>query len=51
MGFSFASGNGGVYPYFFCYGRHRGNGCNLPYLPGTRSRTQMVAHYSSSRSP
>ncbi len=33
MGFSYFKGHGGIYPYFFCYGRHRGNGCNLPFLP------------------
>jgi site-specific DNA recombinase len=24
---------GGKYDYFFCSGRHSGNGCDLPYLP------------------
>ncbi|MGH8930717.1 MAG: recombinase family protein [Egibacteraceae bacterium] len=29
--FNLAKGrHGGLYPYFFCLGRHRGNGCDLP---------------------
>lgn len=27
-----AKGNGGTYPYFFCIGRMRRNGCQQPYL-------------------
>ena len=46
MGFSYAKGNGGVYPYFFCYGRQRGEGCNLPYLPGDEVEDQVIEHYA-----
>jgi hypothetical protein len=35
-----------VYPYFFCYGRHRGEGCNLPYLAADDVEDQMVEHYN-----
>jgi site-specific DNA recombinase len=28
-----AKGNGGSYPYFFCIGRMRRNGCQQPYIP------------------
>jgi site-specific DNA recombinase len=45
MGFSYANGNGGTYPYFFCYGRHRGEGCTLPYLAGDDVEDQMIEHY------
>lgn len=33
MGVSMSTGRGGgVYPYFFCLGRQRKNGCDLPFL-------------------
>jgi site-specific DNA recombinase len=46
MGFSYAKGNGGVYPYFFCYGRQRGEGCDLPYLPSDNIEDEVVDHYA-----
>ena len=32
LGLIYANGHGGVYPYFYCLGRQRRNGCDLPYL-------------------
>jgi len=33
LGFCYASGRGGVYPYFYCLGRNKKRtGCQLPYL-------------------
>jgi site-specific DNA recombinase len=33
MSLTHAKGNGGTYPYFFCIGRMRRNGCDQPYVP------------------
>ena len=33
MSLAHAKGNGGTYPYFFCIGRMRRNGCLQPYTP------------------
>jgi site-specific DNA recombinase len=33
MSLTHAKGNGGTYPYFFCIGRTRRNGCDQPYVP------------------
>jgi site-specific DNA recombinase len=46
MGFSFANGNGGIYPYFYCLGRHRGEGCTLPYLNADDVENQVAEHYA-----
>ncbi|MGH2554570.1 MAG: recombinase family protein, partial [Actinomycetota bacterium] len=47
LGFGFFKGrHGGLYPYFFCYGRHRGNGCDLPFLPADDVEDRVVDHYA-----
>jgi site-specific DNA recombinase len=33
MSLTHAKGNGGTYPYFFCIGRMRRNGCDQRYIP------------------
>lgn len=34
LGITYAKGRrGGTYPYFYCLGRQRRNGCQLPFLP------------------
>lgn len=34
LGVTHSRGRRGIiYPYFFCYGRQKGNGCELPYIP------------------
>jgi hypothetical protein len=33
LSITYSQGHGGVYPYWFCLGRHRGNGCNQPFVP------------------
>jgi DNA invertase Pin-like site-specific DNA recombinase len=43
MSLAYAKGNGGTYPYFFCIGRMRRNGCTQPYTP-TRVIEQAVEH-------
>lgn len=43
MSLTHAKGNGGTYPYFFCIGRTRRNGCTQPYTP-TRVIEQAVEH-------
>lgn len=40
-----AKGNGGIYPYFFCVGRHRRNGCDLPHLPIDEVEDQICRYY------
>ncbi len=32
LSIGYSRGRGGVYPYFFCLGRHRDKRCRLPYL-------------------
>jgi hypothetical protein len=32
MGFVHANGRSAIYDYFFCWSRHRGTGCDLPYV-------------------
>ncbi len=46
LGFSFFKGHGGVYPYFFCYGRQRGNGCDLPFLAADDVDDWVIDHHS-----
>jgi site-specific DNA recombinase len=43
MSLTHAKGNGGTYPYFFCIGRTRRNGCQQPYIP-THIIEQAVEH-------
>jgi site-specific DNA recombinase len=43
MSLTHAKGNGGTYPYFFCIGRMRRNGCTQPYTP-THIIEQAVEH-------
>lgn len=46
MGFCyFKSRSGVLYPYFFCYGRMRGKGCDLPYLLADDVEDHVVEHY------
>lgn len=44
---TYAKGNGGTYPYFFCLGRQQGNGCDQPYLPMDDVEEQVLAFYRS----
>ncbi len=51
--FTKVTGNGGAYDYFICAGRHRGDGCDLPYLRAdwleqevTRYHKRQVAKYA-----
>ena len=37
--------HGGKYPYFFCLGRQRQNGCDLPYLPTEAVEERIEALY------
>ncbi len=43
MSLTHAKGNGGTYPYFFCIGRTRRNGCQQPYIP-TNTIEHAVEH-------
>ncbi len=45
LGLTYAKGNGGTYPYFYCLGRQRRNGCMLPYLPIEEVEGAVVAYY------
>lgn len=45
-----AKGNGGTYPYFFCIGRARRNGCEQPYQP-TDVIEQAVEHLYAHLAP
>ncbi len=45
LGMTYATGrHGGIYPYFFCLGRQRRNGCDLPYLQvdGVEERVERL---------
>jgi hypothetical protein len=44
LSIGYSTGHGGVYPYFFCLGRHRDKSCRLPYLSFERIET-MVEDY------
>jgi site-specific DNA recombinase len=43
--FTKCRGNGGRYDYFVCSGRHRGQGCALPYLTVPRIERHITAYY------
>ena len=43
--FTKCRGNGGRYDYFVCGGRHRGEGCTLPYLAVPRIEEHITAYY------
>jgi site-specific DNA recombinase len=42
MGFNRSKGR---YEYFFCFGRHRGTGCDLPYIPVEIVESQVEVCY------
>lgn len=44
---TYAKGNGGIYPYFFCLGRQAGNGCDQPYLPIIEAEEEVARFYRS----
>jgi site-specific DNA recombinase len=51
MSLTHAKGNGGTYPYFFCIGRTRRNGCQQPYIPTDtieRAVERLYAHVTPS---
>ena len=45
MSLTFSQGKGGIYPYFFCLGRQKGNGCDQPYLPVDQVEARVSRHY------
>ena len=46
LGISLNRGQGGQhYPYYFCLGRQRQNGCDLPYLPIERVELAVERHW------
>jgi site-specific DNA recombinase len=44
-------GNGGSYMYFFCLGRHRRNGCDLPYLDVDQLEELVANHWRTKQLP
>ncbi len=50
MSLTHAKGNGGTYPYFFCIGRTRRNGCQQPYIP-THTIERAVEHLYADVAP
>lgn len=42
-----AKGNGGTYPYFFCIGRQKRNGCTQRYVPVPLAEQRVVDLYAS----
>ncbi|MDZ7733875.1 MAG: recombinase family protein [Acidimicrobiia bacterium] len=47
LGFLVATGrNGGMYDYFFCYGRQSKNGCDLPFLATEEVEEAVARAYS-----
>jgi site-specific DNA recombinase len=51
MSLTYATGNGGRYPYFFCLGRTRGTGCKQPYVPVDLIETAVERAYGEVRLP
>jgi DNA invertase Pin-like site-specific DNA recombinase len=51
MSLTYAKGNGGRYPYFFCLGRTRGTGCKQPYVPIDLIETAVERAYGDVRLP
>lgn len=51
MSLTYAKGNGGRYPYFFCLGRTRGTGCKQPYVPVDLIETAVERAYGEVRLP
>jgi hypothetical protein len=49
MSLTYAKGNGGRYPYFFCLGRTRGTGCKQPYVPVDLIETAVERAYGEVR--
>ncbi len=45
------NGNGGTYMYFFCLGRHRRNGCDLPYLDVDQLEELVAQHWKTRQLP
>ncbi|HEY0318839.1 MAG TPA: zinc ribbon domain-containing protein [Solirubrobacterales bacterium] len=51
MSLTYAKGNGGRYPYFYCLGRTRGSGCKQPYVPVDLIETAVERAYGEVRLP
>ena len=51
MSLTYAKGNGGRYPYFYCLGRTRGTGCKQPYVPVDLIETAVERAYGDVRLP
>jgi site-specific DNA recombinase len=51
MSLTYAKGNGGRYPYFFCIGRTRGTGCKQPYVPVDLIETAVERAYGEVKLP
>jgi site-specific DNA recombinase len=49
MSLTYAKGNGGRYPYFYCLGRTRGTGCKQPYVPVDLIETAVEDAYGDVR--
>ena len=51
MSLTWARGNGGRYPYFYCLGRSRGTGCQQPYVPVDLIETAVEDAYGEVKVP
>jgi site-specific DNA recombinase len=51
MSLTWAKGNDGRYPYFFCLGRSRGTGCKQPYVAVDLIETAVERVYGEVRIP
>ena len=47
LSLTYANGHGGIYPYFFCLGRQRRNGCDLPHLAMDTVEARIEQLYES----
>ena len=48
MSLMFVNGQaGGLYPYFYCLGRHQGSNCKQPYLPMDRVEDEIRRFYQA----
>jgi site-specific DNA recombinase len=46
LSYTEVEGNGGRYAYFYCLGRQRGNGCDLPYLQPETVEELVESHWT-----
>ncbi len=49
LAYTVSRGNGGTYEYFYCSGRQRGEGCDLPHIPPWEIEPKIIELHRQSR--